>query len=100
MKGNARVEDSSYLEIHFQSPMKHGFRLFSRVIMVITVLATAHNTFAQGDLPTDFLSKDFHAERRQKLREKMPPRSVSVFFANPVRNRANDVDYVYHQDPD
>jgi len=24
---------------------------------------------------------------------------VAVFFANPVRNRANDVEYVYHQDP-
>ena len=29
----------------------------------------------------------------------MPKNSVSVFFANPVRNRANDVDYHYHQDP-
>lgn len=52
------------------------------------------------DLPTDFLSKDWHKERRQKLREKLPPNSVAVFFANPVRNRANDVDYLYHQDPD
>lgn len=30
----------------------------------------------------------------------MPANSVAVFFANPVRNRSNDVDYVYHQDPD
>jgi len=29
----------------------------------------------------------------------MEPNSVAVFFANPVRNRANDVDYIYHQDP-
>jgi Xaa-Pro aminopeptidase len=29
----------------------------------------------------------------------MPKNSVAVFFGNPVRNRANDVDYVY-QDPD
>lgn len=54
---------------------------------------------AQGDLPTDFLSKDFHQERRTKLREKLPANSVAVFFANPVRNRANDTDYMYHQDP-
>lgn len=53
-----------------------------------------------ADLPDDFLSKEFHRERRDKLREKLPPNSVAVFFANPVRNRANDVDYVYHQDPD
>lgn len=54
---------------------------------------------SQSDLPVDFLSKDFHQERRKKLREKLPPNSVAVFFANPERNRANDVDYVYHQDP-
>jgi Xaa-Pro aminopeptidase len=29
----------------------------------------------------------------------MPENSVAVLFANPVRNRANDVDYIYHQDP-
>ncbi|MCP9199588.1 aminopeptidase P N-terminal domain-containing protein [Gramella sp. GC03-9] len=55
--------------------------------------------FAQENQPTDFLSSEFHKERRQALREKMPPNSVAVFFANAVRNRANDVDYVYHQDP-
>ena len=50
-------------------------------------------------LPTDYLKPEFHKERREALREKMPTNSVAVFFANPVRNRANDVDYVYHQDP-
>lgn len=30
----------------------------------------------------------------------MPPNSVAVLFANAERNRANDVDYIYHQDPD
>jgi Xaa-Pro aminopeptidase len=49
--------------------------------------------------PDDFLSKDFHIERREALRKIMPNNSVAVFFANAVRNRSNDVDYVYHQDP-
>ena len=53
-----------------------------------------------SDLPTDFLTKEFHKDRREKLRAKLPLNSVAVFFANPIRNRANDVDYVYHQDPD
>ena len=60
-------------------------------------------TFALGqpeDSPTDFLSKDFHLDRRQKLREKLPPNSVAVFFSNATRNRSNDVDYEFHQDPD
>ncbi|MFN6088366.1 MAG: aminopeptidase P N-terminal domain-containing protein, partial [Cyclobacteriaceae bacterium] len=53
-----------------------------------------------SDLPTDFLTKEFHKDRREKLRAKLPVNSVAVFFASPIRNRANDVDYVYHQDPD
>ncbi len=56
--------------------------------------------FSQEALtPIDFLTKDFHKNRREALRTKMPKNSVAVFFANPVRNRANDVDYIYHQDP-
>lgn len=57
------------------------------------------NGFGQTEKPTDYLSAAFHKERRDALREIMPGNSVAVFFANPVRNRANDVDYVYHQDP-
>jgi Xaa-Pro aminopeptidase len=51
------------------------------------------------DLPSDFLSQDFHKGRRDALRQTLPPNSVAVFFANPIRNRANDVDFAYHQDP-
>jgi len=53
-----------------------------------------------ADLPADLLNQSFYRERRVQLREKLPANSVAVFFANPRRNRANDVDYVYHQDPD
>ena len=52
-----------------------------------------------AQIPTDFLSKDFHKNRREVLRSKMPKNSLAVVFANPLRNRANDVDYVFHQDP-
>ncbi len=52
-----------------------------------------------GQTPTDYLSKEFHKERREILRSKMPKNSVSVVFSNSIRNRANDVDYVFHQDP-
>lgn len=71
---------------------------FFLLLAILTLLAG--EALAQPNQPGDFLSKDFHADRRQKLRDKMPPRSVAVFFANAVRNRANDVDYTYHQDPD
>lgn len=49
--------------------------------------------------PDDFLPMDFHRERRETLRQKLPANSVAVLFSNPVRNRANDVNYMYHQDP-
>jgi Xaa-Pro aminopeptidase len=48
---------------------------------------------------TDILPASFHKGRREELRKLMPDKSVAVFFANPVRNRSNDVDYEYHQDP-
>lgn len=73
--------------------MKH---ILLSLLVLSTLLLNAQNS----DLPSDFLNKDWHKERRQKLREKLPANSVAVFFANAVRNRSNDVDYVYHQDPD
>jgi Xaa-Pro aminopeptidase len=71
-------------------------------LIIFLFLLSAVTGFAQpvADLPEDFLTKEFHKDRRAKLREKLPANSVGVFFANPVRNRANDVDYIYHQDPD
>src|SRR5690606_17456498 len=47
----------------------------------------------------DLLPAEFFAKNRQALRKQMPDNSVAIFFANPVRNRANDVDFEYHQDP-
>ncbi|MGB2233873.1 MAG: aminopeptidase P N-terminal domain-containing protein, partial [Flavobacteriaceae bacterium] len=31
--------------------------------------------------------------------EQLPPNSISVIFSAPIRNRANDVDHPYHQNP-
>ncbi|HSI70600.1 MAG TPA: aminopeptidase P N-terminal domain-containing protein [Gillisia sp.] len=73
--------------------MRTLFTLFFSLTVIIT-------SFAQDNLPTDYLSAQFHKERREALRAQMPANSVAVFFANAVRNRANDVDYIYHQDPD
>mgnify|MGYP003683513795 CR=1 FL=1 len=36
---------------------------------------------------------------RKAFLQKMPDNSVAVLFSAPIRNRSNDVDYVYHQDP-
>jgi Xaa-Pro aminopeptidase len=68
-------------------------------LLVLVIILSSLLTSRAQDLPPDFLSDAFHKDRREQLRKKMPRKSVAVFFANPVRNRANDVDYVYHQDP-
>ena len=67
-------------------------RLFSLLLFFISTVV-----FSQT--PTDFLSKEFHKSRREALRNKMPENSVAVVFSNSLRNRSNDVDYVFHQDP-
>lgn len=72
-------------------------RLIFFLFSLLTITGLAQPTV---DLPADFLTKEFHKDRRAALREKLPTNSVAVFFANPIRNRANDVDYIYHQDPD
>lgn len=69
---------------------------FSFILTVFFICAS----IAQNGTPNDYLSAQFHKERRDALRKKMPNNSVAVFFGNPVRNRANDVDFIYHQDPD
>ncbi|WP_299052626.1 aminopeptidase P N-terminal domain-containing protein [uncultured Polaribacter sp.] len=71
--------------------MKNFYPIFFSLFLLVS------NVFSQ--IPTDFLSKEFHQEKRAAFRAKMPKNTVAVLFANPVRNRANDVDYVYHQDP-
>ena len=68
-------------------------------ILVITLLSGFSVLWAQ-EVPSDYLKPDFHQKRREALREKLPDNSVAVFFSNPIRNRSNDVDYIYHQDPD
>ncbi|MFN3916707.1 MAG: aminopeptidase P N-terminal domain-containing protein [Flavobacteriales bacterium] len=47
----------------------------------------------------DFLSPAFHKQKRSELRAKMPQGAVAILFATPVKNRSNDVNYEYKQDP-
>ncbi len=63
------------------------------------LLFLMNSILAQNNIPTDYLSSDFHKSRREALRASMPENSVAIFFSNAIRNRANDVDFVYHQDP-
>jgi Xaa-Pro aminopeptidase len=73
-------------------------KLFIAAISCISIL----QAFAQTaqNLPKDYLSPAFHAGRRQALRNMMAPNSVAVIFAYPERVFSNDVNYVYHANPD
>lgn len=77
--------------------MKFSFKTF---LILITFTFSGFLLLQAQETRKDYLSSDFHKGRRDLLREKLPPNSVAVFFASPVRNRSNDVDFVYHQDPD
>ncbi len=50
--------------------------------------------------PTDYLTKEFHKQQREALRKLMPENSVTVIFAYPERVFSQDINYVYHQNPD
>ncbi|AMC10075.1 xaa-pro aminopeptidase [Lutibacter profundi] len=70
------------------------FKLFFSLFCLYLSISFAQN----NDLPQDFLTPEFHKDRREQLRALLPKNSVAVFFSAAVRNRANDVDYIYHQD--
>lgn len=54
----------------------------------------------QNFYDTDQLPPSFHQQRREKVRAMLTGNSCAVLFSNPVRNRSNDVDFQYFQDPD
>lgn len=73
------------------NPMKSIFCLF--------LLTLSFHAFSQSFFD-DALSSEWHKERREAVRSKMPANSSAVIFNNPVKNRSNDVDYVYHPNTD
>ncbi|ASU35773.1 aminopeptidase P family protein [Mucilaginibacter xinganensis] len=75
------------------------------LIVAALVCSTGMQAFSQAEnaaqnLPTDYLTKEFHAGRRQALRDMMPANSVTAIFAYPERVFSKDVNYVYHANPD
>lgn len=77
------------------------FVLFLPIVLVAQEQPTLRlDDDVRGVYDNDLLSADFHRGRREALRALLPKDGVAIFFANPVRNRSNDVDFEYHQDPD
>ena len=78
-------------------------KLFNKTIFAAAAICLSTSTaFSQEvqNIPKDYLSKEFHAGRREALRKMMPANSVAVIFAYPERVFSKDVDYVYHPNPD
>lgn len=73
---------------------------FPKSLLAFSFILFLVSSYAQDDLPKDYLGKEFHAGRRAALRQLMPANSVTVVFAFPTRVFSNDVDYFYHQNPD
>lgn len=70
-----------------------------KIIWTLFLFVISLTTFSQSYFE-DGLTSEWHKERRAELRKLMPANSVAVFFNNPVKNRTNDVDYIYHPNTD
>lgn len=81
--------------------MKQQFSQFLLAILFPISLFAQPSMPAEDEyLPKDYLPASFHAGRRAALRDAMPDNSVMVIFAFPTRTFSNDVEYLFHQNPD
>ncbi|KIQ18848.1 peptidase M24 [Flavobacterium sp. MEB061] len=71
-----------------------------RLLLLFAFLIAINQVQSQENLPTDYLSKEFHKGRREAFRALMPANSVAVIFSYPERVFSKDVNYNYHQNPD
>jgi len=71
-----------------------------RLLLLFAFLITINQVQSQENLPTDYLSKEFHKGRREAFRALMPANSVAVIFSYPERVFSKDINYNYHQNPD
>src|SRR6478609_2653657 len=72
----------------------------NRILFTLLAGVFTLQVMAQENLPTDYLTKEFHKGRRDAFREMMPSNSVAFVFSYPERVFSNDVNYVFHQNPD
>ncbi|MDG2396678.1 MAG: Xaa-Pro aminopeptidase [Flavobacteriaceae bacterium] len=74
--------------------------IFNKKYLIFLITAILISSFLNSqNIMLNSLTPDFHKSRRDSLKLIMPENSIAVLFSNPKRNRANDVNYVYHQDP-
>lgn len=71
-----------------------------RLLLLFAFLIIINQVQSQENLPTDYLTKEFHKGRREAFRTLMPANSVAVVFSYPERVFSRDINYNYHQNPD
>nr|WP_315223087.1 aminopeptidase P N-terminal domain-containing protein [uncultured Flavobacterium sp.] len=71
-----------------------------QLFLFFTFLICTNLIHSQENLPTDYLSKEFHKGRREAFRNLMPANSVAVIFSYPERVFSRDINYNFHQNPD
>jgi len=82
-----------------------------KFLIILLFLIVKLNVFSQEDsnyidkqyystiYENDKLPASFFKDRRIVFRENMPDNSIAFIFAAPIRNRSNDVNFEYHQNP-
>ncbi|QSB28017.1 aminopeptidase P N-terminal domain-containing protein [Flavobacterium sp. CLA17] len=71
-----------------------------RFLLLFLFSITTSQIHSQENLPTDYLSKEFHKGRREAFRALMPANSVALVFSYPERVFSRDINYNFHQNPD
>jgi len=71
-----------------------------QLLVSFMFLISFSTVYSQENLPTDYLTKEFHKGRREAFRNLMPTNSVAVVFSYPERVFSRDINYNFHQNPD
>ena len=81
-------------------PQTNKNHKMKQLFLFFALFITISQIQSQENLPTDYLSKEFHKGRREAFRNLMPSNSVAVVFSYPERVFSKDINYNYHQNPD
>ena len=89
------------------------FQVLSVLFLAVTLVTVSYSVsvaqetdslvpkshFPNEAFEAEALNMNFHAKKREELRSIMPENSVVVLFSSSIKNRSNDVDFEFHQDP-
>ena len=70
---------------------------FKNTLFLLLILLSINYSYTQEYF--DDLGPEFHKKKRQEFRSLMPTNSIAFIFTSPIMKRSNDIDYMYHQDP-